>query len=186
MLIIINEMKARIEDYGGNWLPDYLAETVLDIDFQYLKQKGIKSVMFDLDHTILTHGAVDVDKSIIETLKNSGMDIYIATNRRKSSALDGIKTMIGAKEIMFARSFTVAKPSKKYYELAVEMTERDSKEVAMVGDRLVQDIYGANRAGLMTIMVRKFGHIKWYDQILTISDRVVPILFKKHYRSIEE
>lgn len=174
-------MKSRIENYGGNWLPDYLAQTVLDIDFQYLNQKGIKAVMFDLDHTILAHGAVDVDAPIIDALKNSGMDIYIATNRRKSSSLDGIKALIGARGIMFARSFTVAKPSKKYYELAAEMTGLDLKEVAMVGDRLVQDIYGANKVGLLTIMVRKFGRIKWFDQIPTVFDRVVPTLCKNHY-----
>lgn len=167
-----------------NWLPDYYVKSVHDIDFDYLHRKGIKAVMFDLDHTILVHGSINVGPGIIKILKDSGVDIYIATNRRESHDLDDIKSSISAKGIMFARGVGASKPSKRYYELAMKMTKLEQSEVAMVGDRLVQDVWGANRAGLTTIMVAKFGYIRWYDQILTVVDRMLPIIFKSHYKKI--
>lgn len=177
-------MNARIDDYGGHWLPDYFANTVEEIDFEFLRRKGIRAMLFDLDHTILSHGSINVDSGVMKTLTESDMKVYIATNRRKSHDLDNIKNAISAEGIMFARGATVGKPSKAYYKLAVEMTDLKTNEVAMVGDRLVQDIWGANRTGLTTVMVGKFGNIRWYDQILTVHDRIIPKLFKKSYQKI--
>ncbi len=169
-----------------DWLPDYFAKTTSEIDFEYLRNKGIKAMMFDLDHTILVHGSTDVETNISKALDSSGMKVYIATNRRESNGLNDIKKSISAQGIMFARSVSIAKPRKEYYKLAIEMTGVKPEEVAMVGDRLVQDIWGANRAGITTVMVSKFGHIRWYDQILTIPDRIMPKLFKGHYRTISD
>lgn len=175
-------MLKKIQYEKNDWLPTYFAEGVVDIDYAYLKAQGIEAMMFDLDHTILRHGSYDVDEDNVAALRNSGMRVFIATNRRKSSGLDDIKSMISAEGIMFAQSTTIAKPSKEYYRLAAEMTGLGAEQVAMVGDRLVQDIWGANRSGLTTVMVGKFGNIKWFDQLPTVLDRTMIKVFRGSYK----
>lgn len=166
------------------WLPNYITKDVLSIDFKHLKKLGIKACLFDLDHTLLVHGTIDLSTRNTKHLEQSGMKIYIATNRQHSDGLDKIAQELGADGIMHARGRRISKPAKKYYEMAVEMTDFKPSEVAMVGDRLMQDIWGARRAGLTAILVEKFGKIKWYDQILTVHDRLIPILFRNSYKDL--
>ncbi len=166
------------------WLPNLIATDVLSIDFNYLKKSGIKACLFDLDHTLLVHGTVDLSPRTNKHLEQSGMKIYIATNRKHSKELDTLAKQLGADDVMHASGRRISKPSKKYYDLAVEKTGYKPREVAMIGDRLLQDIWGARRAGLTAILVRKFGRIKWYDQILTIHDRLIPVVFRSYFKDI--
>lgn len=174
-------MKKLIKS-SSSWLPDYIADDVAKIDFDHLKKQGIKACFFDLDHTLLVHGELDISPRTIAFLKSLDLDLYIATNRRFSEDLNYIAKQIDAKAVMHARSSRDAKPSKRYYDQAVKLSGCKPKEIAMVGDRLVQDIYGAKRAGLTAVLVQKFGKIKWYDQILTIHDRLLPHIFSSRYK----
>jgi HAD superfamily phosphatase (TIGR01668 family) len=177
-------MKALNNKSNSLWLPDYIAEDVHGINFAHLKEAGIKALFFDLDHTLLVHGELDISKNTIKLLKSQNFDLFIATNRQFSEDLDYVGKQINAKAIMHARFRHMAKPSRDYYAQAVKLSGYKAEEIAMVGDRLVQDIYGAKRAGLNAILVHKFGKIKWYDQLITIHDRLLPVIFRRCYKDI--
>ena len=50
--------------------------------------------------------------------------------------------------------FKADKPSVKGYRKAMEAMGTDSRTTLFVGDQLFTDIYGANRAGLYSILVK--------------------------------
>lgn len=50
--------------------------------------------------------------------------------------------------------FKAAKPSVKNYVRAMELMHTDTKNTIFVGDQIFTDVYGANRAGIRTILVK--------------------------------
>jgi len=141
--------------------PDYIADSVCDIDFALLEARGIKTVLIDLDGTVVSRGTFEVDKKITDCLKKQKVDIYIATNRPKSRDLKDLRQSLYATGVVHP-SGVFMKPLPKYFKRAAAEHQLQTSEVAMIGDRYLQDIYGANRAGLTTILVRKLGDSKGY------------------------
>ena len=177
-------MKKLIKSKSSNWLPDYTSEDVLSINFEHLKKRGIKACMFDLDHTLLVYKEIIIDSRLVNHVKKSGMKLYIATNRRHSSELDEIAMQIDAAGIMHAKSGSVRKPTREYYKHAVDLTGLKPSQIAMIGDRLIQDSWGAKRAGITSILVGKFGPVRGIDHLLTVHDRLLPHIFASSYKDI--
>jgi HAD superfamily phosphatase (TIGR01668 family) len=147
--------------------PDYIVDTVSDIDFGLLKKRGIKAVLIDLDGTVVSRGTFDVDKKLVKFLKKQTISIYIATNRPKSRDLRGLKESLNASGVIHPHG-TFMKPLPQYFKRAASSHQLKKSEVAMIGDRYLQDIFGANLAGLTTILVRKLGTSEGYiDTILS-------------------
>lgn len=136
--------------------PDYIAKSVCDIDFSILKAKGIKVILIDLDGTVVSRGTFNVDKKITAHLKKQTIDIYIATNRPKNRSLKDLKVSLHAKGVIHPSGIFM-KPLPLYYRQAAVSHKFKTAEVAMIGDRYLQDIFGANLAGYTTILVRKLG-----------------------------
>ena len=55
--------------------PDTIQESTYDIDFKALQQQGIKGVLFDIDNTLVEHGADATPRAIalFDELKKMGM-----------------------------------------------------------------------------------------------------------------
>ncbi|MBP7807610.1 HAD-IIIA family hydrolase, partial [Candidatus Saccharibacteria bacterium] len=141
--------------------PDYIVDSVCDVDFDLLKKQGIKAVMIDLDGTVVSRGSFDVDKKLTTYLRKQSIDIYIATNRPKGRTLKNLKESLNAKGVIHPVGIH-AKPMPGYFKHAAASHKLKPSEVAMIGDRYLQDISGANRAGLTTILVRKLGVSKGF------------------------
>lgn len=175
-------MKKRISIKSPNYLPDYIVDSVTDIDFDHLRREGVKVCLFDLDHTILHHGTTIIQPQILEHIHASGMRVYIATNRVYSPLLDEIAAQLKADGVVHAVRGSFAKPSRAYYAHAIEKAGCSPEQIVMVGDRIIQDIWGARRSGLRAILLSKFGPIRWWDQLLIIPDRLLPIIFRTRYK----
>lgn len=136
--------------------PDFIVDHVSDIDFGRLQARGIKAVLIDLDGTVVSRGTFEVDAKITEHLRNQTVKIYIATNRPKSRDLKNLRESLHASGVIHPIGIH-AKPFPKYYAQAAIDHGLNPSEVAMIGDRYIQDILGANRAKLTTVLVRKLG-----------------------------
>lgn len=178
-------MKKRLGNTSFTFLPDYIVNSVTDINFDYLKDQGIKVCLFDLDHTILHHGTTIIQPSILRHIHSSGMKVYIATNRVENPILDDIAKQLKADGVIHAMRGKFAKPSRAYYAHAIDKSGCKPEQIVMIGDRILQDIWGSRRSGLQAILLSKFGPIKWWDQLLIIPDRVLPRIVKHRYRSIK-
>ena len=142
-------------------MPDYIVDSVSDIDFDWLKNCGIKAVLIDLDGTVVDHGTFTVAPQLSDHLKKQSIDIYIATNRPKSRSLKDLRQSLNAKGVIHPVGIFI-KPFLAYYKQAAKKHLLQPSEVAMIGDRYLQDVFGANQAGLTTILVRKLGKPKGF------------------------
>lgn len=176
-------MKRYIGLRKPSLLPDFTAKDLADIDFAYLKSSGIKAYFFDLDHTVLVQKTSIFNKALLITLKQAKIDIYIATNRKHSPELERIAKSFGAKAVMSSSKTNGFKPRKKYYRQLIELSRLQPGQILMTGDRIIQDIYGANRLGINTLLVEKLGEVKFIDKIITLPDVIIPVVFGNRYEN---
>ena len=162
-------------------LPDFIVEHVEGIDFKQLKAIGITTCLIDLDNTVVERKMYEVSPEIQRTLRSSGMDIYIATNRPKSRDLKNLKELLGANGVVHPHG-VYAKPSKRYFANALKDKHLKRSEVVMIGDRFFQDILGANRAGIHSLLVAKLGRpVSLSDRLVSGLERLITRQLSKRY-----
>lgn len=168
-----------------NWpRPDFIATSVADIDFAFLASRGIKACFIDLDGTVVGRGLYEVDPTVKSALRVAAMPIYIATNRPKSRELKSLKEDLTASGIIHPHGLH-PKPTKTYYRTALAEHHLEPHEVVMIGDRYLQDIWGANRAGLYSLVVHKTGiSIGYFDKLLSRLEAALTRRFSGRYRQL--
>lgn len=150
----------------AKFLPFFQASNFTDIDIQALRDIGITTLAIDLDSTITFHKQSYISPEVLDFLQASKMKIVIATNR-----LDGInKEIITALKPFYAQHATpqYRKPQALYFQKLLEGAEEPAENVCMIGDRLMTDIWGANKAGIRTLWVQNIGPDPWYTKVFLI------------------
>ncbi len=130
-------------------MPYEYVQSVYDIDYLKLKEKGYKGLLFDIDNTLVHHGDDSnpkVDKLFLE-LNNMGFKCVMVSDNNEERILRFIKN-IDALYIAEA-----GKPGTKCFNDAIKMLGMKKSEVVMIGDQIFTDIRGANRAGIASILV---------------------------------
>lgn len=161
------------------FVPDYVADSVLDIDFGLLKKAGVTHLAFDADSTLVNyrHKRLDPKTQAFLTKQLADFeDVCIASNR-VTNDLHHIAEAINAKIIR--ATITTRKPSSKFFRRVIDMFGVKPVVIAMVGDKLMADIYGGNKAGMVTVWVKTNGRDSIFDRILQ-TRRVEKWLTRKH------
>ena len=147
------------------FLPDFITPSVAEIDFSFLFRIGIRGCFIDLDGTIVERGQHGISDELSQILADQPLVISIATNRPKRRSLQDLKERTHAQHVVHPASAR-RKPFKGYYRAALRQVGLAPTQAVMIGDRYLQDIVGANRAGLYTVMVHKFGRAETLDDKL--------------------
>lgn len=137
-------------------IPQQYVESVQDIDYEALKKQGVKGLIFDIDNTLVPHGAdstAEVDK-FCEGLKKKGFRLLLLSNNNEARILR-FKKNIECQYICEAN-----KPLPGNYLRAADMMGVTKEEVVVIGDQIFTDIKGANDAGMRNILVKYIGHEK--------------------------
>jgi len=130
------------------FIPSFYYKNIFDIDYRLLKQRGIKSLFFDLDNTIIPNDVAYIDQESLNFLKQLEDDfqVIILSNNsfeRVSKAVFGLKFIHLCK-----------KPLKVGIKKALKKFSLDPKECACIGDQLFTDIFGGTRMKIRyTILV---------------------------------
>lgn len=136
--------------------PDVYQKSIYTIDYDKLKENGIKCLLFDLDNTCIPY----VDKVPTKKLKNlfdklTDMDFkVILFSNSPKKRLEPFK-----KELNVDCCYKAQKPRKKKFLEILKLYNYDLPEVAIVGDQLMTDIYGGNKVGITTILVNPMSNI---------------------------
>lgn len=159
--------------------PDECATSAYQIDFKKLHREGYRGVLFDIDNTLVPHGA-SADKrakKLFESLRRLGMKTCLISNNQ----IERVKEFADEVDSKFIEN--AHKPSTRNYFYAMELMETDRSNTIFVGDQLFTDIYGANRAGIRTILVEPI-HPKEEIQIVLkrYLEKVVLYFYKKEQR----
>ena len=130
--------------YPGEW-----KKTAYGIDYRGWYEKGKRALLFDIDNTLVRHGAPADEKavSLFAELHEIGYRTCLISNN-KEPRVRSFAESVGAQYLWKA-----GKPSPRGYEAACAMMHVTPEQTLFVGDQLFTDVWGANRAGIDSILV---------------------------------
>lgn len=159
--------------------PDEYVESAYQIDFAKLREQGYRGVLFDIDNTLVPHGAPEDERAVhlFERLRELGLESCLISNNQ----LPRVKPFADAVGTRFIEN--AHKPSAKNYQRAMDMMGCTCENAIFVGDQLFTDVFGAKRAGMKTILVKPI-HPKEEIQIVLkrYLERIMLYFFYKKQR----
>lgn len=157
-------------------LPDFTASSVATIDFSYLQKLGVKHVLFDLDLTLRTSKAKELESAIVAYLLEQKKARVFETLSLATNSFGNVAPFakeLGARvyQPFVEHKRLIKKPSVTFFERIRADLGAKSHEIAMIGDKVRADVAGGNKAGFYTILVEPLGKDLLHDRILLVRFR---------------
>lgn len=134
-----------------NYKPDWVLEAIYDITPEQLRTHQIKAVLTDLDNTLIAWNNPDGTpelKQWIKKMKEAGIPVIVVSNNKASRVAHAVEHL-GLEYVSRAM-----KPFTKGFKEVERRFELPKESLVMVGDQLMTDIRGSNRAGIRSILVK--------------------------------
>ena len=130
--------------------PDECAESAYDIDYDALYKEGYRGIIYDIDNTLVPHGAPADEraKELFAALRSTGYSTLVLSNN-KEPRVKSFADDVGAMYI-----YKASKPFRSGYARAVSMLGTDTGSTLFIGDQLFTDVWGAKRCGIRNILVK--------------------------------
>lgn len=130
--------------------PDEEADSAYNIDYRALYEQGYRGVIFDIDNTLVPHGAPATKEAeaLFARLREIGFQTMLLSNN-KEPRVKPFADKVGSLYLHKA-----GKPGRRGYEGAMERMGTQAVNTVFVGDQLFTDIWGAKRAGIRTFLVK--------------------------------
>ena len=127
----------------------------------------------------MPHGA-PADEHIIkvfEKIHGMGIDTCLISNNRK------LRVEPFAKAVNSKFIYDAHKPSRESYKKAMELMNTDKESTLFIGDQIFTDIWGANRTGIETVMLKQIDKKEEIQIILKrIPEKLILWLWKRKVR----
>lgn len=123
------------------FFPDeYMASTYV-IPFEKLYKEGYRGIIFDIDNTLVPHGAPadERSKKLFHELKSMGYSCCLLSNNQEPR-VKMFNEEIGVHYICNAH-----KPAVKNYRKAMSLMGTNRETTLFVGDQLFTDVWGAEK-----------------------------------------
>ena len=155
--------------------PDCYKKNIFEIDYKKLKSIGIKCLVFDLDNTLGLVSNKNCPNEAVKLIKKLKKDFIVEicsnnTTGRLKPYLDELE--IDGVSWSFKPSIKGVYKIRKKYNL-------NKKDMCMIGDQIVTDIFTGKRYGMYTVLVDPLG-VK--DLKITSLNRVIEKLILKRYK----
>ena len=130
--------------------PDVYMDSAYEIDYEGLYEKGYRGIIFDIDNTLVPHGAPADVRSIelFKRLRSIGYESLLLSNN-KEPRVKSFSEKVGTQYI-----FKANKPFPKSYKNAMEIMGTTIETTLFVGDQLFTDVWGAKKIGILTYLVK--------------------------------
>lgn len=130
--------------------PDCFIKSAYEIAYEEYYEKGYRGIIFDIDNTLVEHGAPADERSIalVRRLKETGFGVLLLSNNKEP------RVRMFNDSVQASYIFKAGKPGRKGYEKAMEMLGTDRDTTLFVGDQLFTDVWGARRTGIFSILVQ--------------------------------
>ncbi|NLJ75217.1 MAG: YqeG family HAD IIIA-type phosphatase [Firmicutes bacterium] len=131
-------------------VPDQVLGSVLDIDFEYLKEKNLLGLLVDIDNTLVRWEKSSIDPKFVQWVgeaKDEGFRVCLVSNALEK------RVQFFAELLHIPAVARAWKPSQRAFLRGIHKLEMDKEQIAVVGDQLFTDVFGGNRLGLYTILI---------------------------------
>lgn len=157
--------------------PNVYLDSTYEIDFEQYYQDGYRAIIFDIDNTLVPHGAPADQRAIalFKRLHALGYQTMMLSNNKEPR----VKMFCDAVDAEYI--YKAGKPNPANYREAMKRMHTDEKNTLFVGDQIFTDVWGANKAGIYSILVKPI-HPKEEIQIVLkrYLEKVVLFCYKRH------
>lgn len=160
------------------FMPDLYLDDIYAVTPEYLRSKGIKAVLLDIDNTLVTYDDPLPTESVlawINALKENGISAAFISNNHKD------RVELFNSELNFFATWDSGKPSGKCYRAAMKFLGTDKTNTAVIGDQVFTDVWSAKRLGLFAILVKP---IKDKTSLFFRSKRALEKPILRRYRRL--
>ena len=165
-------------DLYKKFYPKKIFDSILDIDADFLKKNNIRGILLDVDNTLIDYNNIVIDgiNEWILEMKKAEIKLCIVSNTSKKKKAQKMSDLLDVPYIFFAK-----KPLKKSFFKAKKILKIEKfSEIAAVGDQVLTDVFGANRCGIYSILVKP---IYYKDIFVTRFNRILERqILKKYYK----
>lgn len=159
--------------------PAECADSAYDIDYSDLYNRGYRGLLFDIDNTLVEHGAPADERAVrlMERLKKIGFQVCLISNNKE----ERVKRF--NKDIKISYLHNAHKPAREGYFKGMKLMGTNPGNTVFVGDQLFTDVYGANRAGIKTYFVKPIGPKEEIQIVLKrYLERIVLYFYRRQKR----
>ena len=160
-------------------LPKVVANAITDITPEFLRRKGLTSLLLDFYNTIIPYTTNEPTPRVRQwfaEMKAAGIAMCVVSNSKK----DRVKQFCrkhGLPCITHSR-----KPFGKGISQALKLLQAKPEESALVGDQIYTDVVGANLRGVTSILVKSIhNHNIWLKARHVLE---VPVIYFAEKRRI--
>ncbi|MEE0944431.1 MAG: YqeG family HAD IIIA-type phosphatase [Clostridia bacterium] len=136
----------------NKFYPDYKFDRVMDIPDSFFERNNIKFAVLDIDNTLVPYTSPLPDENarlFLNRLEDMGISyIFVSNNHEQRVRLFCDKLDGNAEYIFNARKPLVFKIKRAMRRLGADKTN-----TVLIGDQVFTDVYAANRAGILSVMV---------------------------------
>jgi HAD superfamily phosphatase (TIGR01668 family) len=135
-----------------HFCPRLVIPSVTVLTPEFFRERTLTAVLLDLDNTLVHWHGQEVRPEIAEWLRglqSAGLRFCLASNTHRPRRLAALGEALGV-----PYELGVAKPRPAGLRRCLARVEAAPEETAMLGDQIFTDIWGGNRCGLYTILVR--------------------------------
>mgnify|MGYP004615037763 FL=1 len=160
--------------------PKSYFKNITEINADFFQEKHIKAILLDIDNTLIdkNNNMVEGLEDWIENVKKRNIKFCILSNTNNKKKAKKIANLLDIPYIYFAK-----KPLKIGFKKAKKILKiNDSKEIAVIGDQVLTDVFGANRCSMYSILVEP---LKQNDIWITKINRVIERrILAKYFKEI--
>lgn len=130
--------------------PDYMFGSYAEVTPEFLRQKGIRALLIDIDNTLAPYEMPDPDDRIrawFDELAANGIRAALVSNNH-AERVERFNRTLGLPAYPDS-----GKPRRKYLLAAMRELGASPEETAVLGDQLLTDSFAGKHIGLPAIIV---------------------------------
>ena len=135
--------------------PDRVYDGYEQIRGEELTRRGVRLLLCDLDYTLAPKSQREPDEGLrrwLRELTQAGVTVMILSNNRSPARVEQF-----CRELGISYEGHAKKPQTVGFRRAMTRCGVTPEETAMLGDKLLTDMLGANRSGILALMVEPRG-----------------------------
>ena len=129
--------------------PDIYTKNIYSINYDKLKELGVKYLVYDLDNTLglIDQEEIGKDERVFLNDLAKEFTIIIASNNSHKKRVERFAKGLNCEYI-----YRTMKPTRKLYDFIKKKTKK-MNEVCVIGDQVVTDVIAGNRFGMISILI---------------------------------
>ncbi len=168
------------------FFPYQYIDSIYNVDYNKLYAEGFRLILTDLDNTLISYMHTDPTEELFEwkrKVEEIGFEVIVVSNS-ENKRVKHFAELFNTKYVNSAM-----KPLKKGYKKGLKKTSFTKEQTIFMGDQLMTDIYGANRVGLNSILIKAID--KKTERFVTrvnryFEKRVLKLAKKKYPEKFKE